>query len=172
MCPRMKFLSSNFIGLKNIILLIGSSVLKKFLFQRLDVPFLTQMPLFPAAGEGNDSSCCSRRCEKNTEHVLVSSSCSGGTTSLYPDCLQLLQSSIQSKSLEQGKLVHQHLIKNSNTSPLVLDKLTRLYLACNELELARRIFHSIPDPKRNNNVILVEPDDQGSCLGRTVWSSR
>ncbi|KAL6977347.1 hypothetical protein U1Q18_026148 [Sarracenia purpurea var. burkii] len=90
-------------------------------------------------------------------------------TSSYRSCLthvhalyfQLLEHCIESTSLREGKIVHQYLLKNSNTiagnnnnSAIVLDKITRLYVSCNELELARRVFGSIPIPERKSNVIL------------------
>ncbi|GFZ09344.1 pentatricopeptide (PPR) repeat-containing protein [Actinidia rufa] len=62
---------------------------------------------------------------------------------------------LESKSLRHGKIVHQHLLKNtSHNSPILLAKLTRLYITCNELDLASRVFRTIPSPQRKNNVVL------------------
>ncbi|KAA8524968.1 hypothetical protein F0562_011394 [Nyssa sinensis] len=100
-------------------------------------------------------SCASAR------RVLTSRSC---VTNTY-DYVQLIEACIASKSLRQGKIVHQHLLKNgnnnvntttntNNSTAIALDKLTRLYITCNELELARRVFDTIPNTKKENNVIL------------------
>ncbi|PSS01720.1 Pentatricopeptide repeat-containing protein [Actinidia chinensis var. chinensis] len=62
---------------------------------------------------------------------------------------------LETKSLRHGKIVHQHLLKNtSHNSPILLAKLTRLYITCNELDLASRVFRTIPYPQRKNNVVL------------------
>ncbi|KAL1322061.1 hypothetical protein HN51_066987 [Arachis hypogaea] len=61
----------------------------------------------------------------------------------------LLESCIQSKSLSQGKIIHQHIIKNNSNIKdfsIILDKLTHLYVKCNEVELARQVFEKIPNP--------------------------
>lgn len=66
------------------------------------------------------------------------------------DYYQLLEACIWSKSLSQGKRIHQHLLKNTNCSTLeksiLLEKLTHLYLSCNKVELARRLFDRILNP--------------------------
>ncbi|CBI35295.3 unnamed protein product, partial [Vitis vinifera] len=61
--------------------------------------------------------------------------------------LHLLEACIQSKSLTEAKKIHQHFLKNtSNADSSVLHKLTRLYLSCNQVVLARRLFDEIPNP--------------------------
>ncbi|KAL0320412.1 UNVERIFIED_CONTAM: Pentatricopeptide repeat-containing protein [Sesamum radiatum] len=71
---------------------------------------------------------------------------------------ELLESCIRSKSLVQGKIIHQYLLKfygrNYNTQSLVLDKLTRLYISCKRPQLAHRVFNSIPSRERKNKTIL------------------
>lgn len=65
----------------------------------------------------------------------------------------LVEACIRSKSLAQGKIIHQHVIKNSSQiegRSLLLEKVARLYITCNEVEVARRVFDEIPQP----NVIL------------------
>ncbi|KAK9278013.1 hypothetical protein L1049_027570 [Liquidambar formosana] len=64
------------------------------------------------------------------------------------DYVQLLQPCIQSKSLIEGKKIHQHLLKNSThiNSSTVLDKLTRLYITCNAVKQARHMFDTITNP--------------------------
>lgn len=76
-------------------------------------------------------------------------------------CCQLLEACIVSKSLNQGKIIHQNLLKyphfhNKNNSSvlLLLDKLTKLFIACSKPELARRVFNSIPISQRKNKIIL------------------
>ncbi|XP_042504322.1 pentatricopeptide repeat-containing protein At3g16610 [Macadamia integrifolia] len=61
---------------------------------------------------------------------------------------RLLESCIRSKSLTQGKRIHQHLLKNTThiNSSLIQEKLTYLYIGCGELELARPIFDKNPNP--------------------------
>ncbi|XAR50830.1 hypothetical protein NMG60_11005277 [Bertholletia excelsa] len=87
----------------------------------------------------------------------ISSGWKKGRTVSSGDMIQLLEACIDSKSVREGKTVHQHLLKNSNTttcSSTILGKLTRLYITCNKLELASWVFNSIPNPERKNNVIL------------------
>ncbi|KAK3002699.1 hypothetical protein RJ639_019938, partial [Escallonia herrerae] len=61
------------------------------------------------------------------------------------DYIRLLEACTQSNSLAHGQTVHQHLVKNSyRDSPVVLDKLTRFYISCHQLSLARRVFDTIP----------------------------
>ncbi|XP_011098056.1 pentatricopeptide repeat-containing protein At3g16610 [Sesamum indicum] len=71
---------------------------------------------------------------------------------------ELLESCISSKSLIQGKIIHQYLLKfydtNYNTHSLVLDKLTRLYISCKRPQLAHRVFNSIPSRERKKKTIL------------------
>ncbi|MED6145365.1 hypothetical protein PIB30_024567 [Stylosanthes scabra] len=60
-----------------------------------------------------------------------------------------LEACIQSKSLSQGKIIHQHIIKNNShikDFTIILDKLAHLYVKCNEIEHARRLFDKIPNP--------------------------
>lgn len=62
---------------------------------------------------------------------------------------QLVESCIQSKSLTQAKKIHQHFLRHHllhRDNPTLLEKLTKLYVACNEVELARRVFNTIPKP--------------------------
>lgn len=60
----------------------------------------------------------------------------------------LLEACIRSKSLSQGKKIHQHLLKNNThiTGFAVLEKLAHLYIACDEVKVARRVFDKIPTP--------------------------
>ncbi|XP_031092282.1 pentatricopeptide repeat-containing protein At3g16610 [Ipomoea triloba] len=72
-------------------------------------------------------------------------------------CIELLEASIESKSLAQGKAIHQAIVKNNHcftNSSILLDKLTRFYISCRRLELARRVFNSIPSPIRREKSIL------------------
>ncbi|MED6112826.1 hypothetical protein PIB30_065245 [Stylosanthes scabra] len=60
-----------------------------------------------------------------------------------------LEACIQSKSLSQGKIIHQHIIKNNShikDFTIILDKLALLYVKCDEIELARHVFDKIPNP--------------------------
>lgn len=59
-----------------------------------------------------------------------------------------LEACIQSKSLSQGKIIHQHIIKtNSHVNDFaILDKLARFYAICKQTEHARRVFDQIPKP--------------------------
>lgn len=72
--------------------------------------------------------------------------------------LQLLETCIESKSLKQGKVVHQFLLKLSgkdfSSNSAVLDKLTRLYISCKRPQLAHRVFDEIPKPVRKSKTIL------------------
>ncbi|KAK2965348.1 hypothetical protein RJ640_013811 [Escallonia rubra] len=71
------------------------------------------------------------------------------------DYIRLLEACTQSNSLAHGQTVHQHLVKNSyRDSPVVLDKLTRFYISCHQLRLARRVFDTIPIAGKKHNVIL------------------
>ncbi|PIA63992.1 hypothetical protein AQUCO_00201353v1 [Aquilegia coerulea] len=66
--------------------------------------------------------------------------------------IHLLDTCIQSKSLVEGKKIHEHILKNKThiTKTILLDKLTCMYLACGEIDLARSVFDQIP----RRNVIL------------------
>lgn len=59
-----------------------------------------------------------------------------------------LEACIQSKSLSQGKKIHEHILKNNGciNDFAILRKLTHLYIICNEIELARQVFDKIPKP--------------------------
>ncbi|KNA19726.1 hypothetical protein SOVF_059080 [Spinacia oleracea] len=71
------------------------------------------------------------------------------TIDKYPE---LLEHCIQTKSLKHGKMIHQHLLKNDsnyyngNRNYFVLEKITRFYLICDRLGLARNVFDEIPEP--------------------------
>ncbi|KAL3568529.1 hypothetical protein D5086_031180 [Populus alba] len=75
-------------------------------------------------------------------------------------CTVLLESCIQSKSLFQGKLIHQHLLKclhrtqetNLTNFDVPFEKLVDFYIACNELKIARHVFDK--RPHRPKNVVL------------------
>lgn len=76
-------------------------------------------------------------------------------------CCQFLEGCIASKSLNQGKIIHQNLLKypqfhdkSNRDVVLLLDKLTKLFISCSKLELARRVFNSIPFAQRKSKVIL------------------
>lgn len=81
-----------------------------------------------------------------------------GSVAPINNCLQLLEACIGSKSLKQGKIIHQILLKFSGKDftckSVVLDKLTRLYISCKRPQLAHRVFNSIPIPVRKNKTIL------------------
>lgn len=82
-----------------------------------------------------------------------------GTVSIVIDkYLQFLETCIESKSLKQGKIVHQSLLKFSGkdlgSNSLVLEKLTRLYISCKKPQLAHRVFDEIAKPERKNKTIL------------------
>ncbi|KAF2320076.1 hypothetical protein GH714_023103 [Hevea brasiliensis] len=71
------------------------------------------------------------------------------------DYERLLEASLQSKSASQGKIIHLHLIKNhiphgdDDHFNQTIEKLTYLYLACKEVEYARRVFDRSPQkPKK------------------------
>lgn len=68
------------------------------------------------------------------------------TTAKYYTCL--LEACIRSKSLSQGKKIHQILLKNNThfSDSTVLEKLTHLYIECDEVVLARRVFDTISNP--------------------------
>ncbi|XP_021724587.1 pentatricopeptide repeat-containing protein At3g16610-like [Chenopodium quinoa] len=69
------------------------------------------------------------------------------TVDKYPE---LLEHCIQTKSLKHGKIIHQHFLKNYNYhvngSSVVIEKLTRFYLICGRLSIARHVFDEIPEP--------------------------
>ncbi|KAG8373398.1 hypothetical protein BUALT_Bualt11G0020200 [Buddleja alternifolia] len=72
--------------------------------------------------------------------------------------VQFLEACIGSKSLKEGKIIHQRFLKvdgkDLGTPSLVLDKLTHLYISCKRPQLAHRVFNSIPIPDRKNKTIL------------------
>ncbi|KAI9087325.1 hypothetical protein K1719_030645 [Acacia pycnantha] len=59
-----------------------------------------------------------------------------------------LEACIQSKSLSEGKKIHEHILKHNGYIKdfAILGKLTHLYILCNEIELARQEFDKIPKP--------------------------
>ncbi|CAN6584738.1 unnamed protein product [Malus baccata var. baccata] len=70
-------------------------------------------------------------------------------TRLDFDYKHLLEACIRSKSLPQGKKIHQLLLKNTThlkDSSFLLEKVAHLYIACNQLQLACRVFDKIPQP--------------------------
>nr|AYM00565.1 pentatricopeptide repeat protein [Salvia miltiorrhiza] len=81
-----------------------------------------------------------------------------GTASTIDKYLQLLETCIESKSLNKGKIVHQFLLKFSGedfrSNTFVLDKLTRLYISCKRPQLARRVFDEIAQSERKNKTTL------------------
>ncbi|KAL6989146.1 hypothetical protein U1Q18_014898 [Sarracenia purpurea var. burkii] len=104
---------------------------------------------------------CASLVQRPCKSLFLTRSYRSCLTHIHALYVQLLEHCIESKSLREGKVVHQYILKNSNTiacnnnsSAIVLDKITRLYVSCNELEFARRVFGSIPIPERKNNVIL------------------
>ncbi|KAK1295615.1 Pentatricopeptide repeat-containing protein [Acorus calamus] len=72
------------------------------------------------------------------------------TKSVDPETyIHLLQACIHSRSITEGKRIHQHILKNNThitISPPLLEKLTLMYIACGETELARVIFDEIRRP--------------------------
>ncbi|XP_062029503.1 pentatricopeptide repeat-containing protein At3g16610 [Rosa rugosa] len=73
----------------------------------------------------------------------------------YCNYTNLLEACIRSKSVAQAKIIHQLVIKDNTQiedRSLLLEKLARLYLTCNQVEVARRVFDEIPQP--NPNVII------------------
>ncbi|XP_049402511.1 pentatricopeptide repeat-containing protein At3g16610 [Solanum stenotomum] len=75
----------------------------------------------------------------------------------YYNYISILDSCTETKQLVIGKSIHQHIIKhrrcNDNRSNL-LDKLTRFYVSCSRVDLARQVFDLIPNSDRNDKVIL------------------
>ncbi|XP_028785951.1 pentatricopeptide repeat-containing protein At3g16610-like [Neltuma alba] len=59
-----------------------------------------------------------------------------------------LEACIQSKSLSEGKKIHERILKHNGFIKdfTILGKLTHLYVRCNEIELARQVFDKIPKP--------------------------
>ncbi|XP_071697810.1 pentatricopeptide repeat-containing protein At3g16610 [Rutidosis leptorrhynchoides] len=73
-------------------------------------------------------------------------------TSFY---LHIFENAIKSKSLINAKTIHQHFLKNNlNYTPIILDKLTRVYISFNQLNHAHKVFDEIPHPERKNNILL------------------
>ncbi|KAK1388795.1 Vegetative storage protein [Heracleum sosnowskyi] len=71
------------------------------------------------------------------------------------DYIQLIHHCISSKSLTLAKTIHQQFLKSKFiNSPLILEKLTRLYITCNQLTLARRLFNTISEPVKKSSVVL------------------
>ncbi|XP_047314930.1 pentatricopeptide repeat-containing protein At3g16610 [Impatiens glandulifera] len=74
--------------------------------------------------------------------------------------IKLLEDCIQSKLLKPGKLIHQHFLKNCHhpefhgDSIIVLEKLSRLYIACNKTALAHQVLDQIPHPEKKNKVSI------------------
>ncbi|KZV28283.1 pentatricopeptide repeat-containing protein [Dorcoceras hygrometricum] len=72
--------------------------------------------------------------------------------------LRLIEACIGSKSLKQGKIIHQCILKligeDFGSQSPHLDKLVRFYLSCNRHQLAHRVFNSIPNHSRKNKTIL------------------
>ncbi|CAH9126931.1 unnamed protein product [Cuscuta epithymum] len=72
-------------------------------------------------------------------------------------CIKLLEACTVSKSLGQGKAIHQCILKHGysfTNNSILLDKLTRFYISCRSLELAQRVFNSIPCPDRRIKSVL------------------
>lgn len=78
----------------------------------------------------------------------------------FSSYLRLLEDCIASKSLTQGKIIHQTLLKNPNFNTnsksciQLLDKLAKLFISCGKPELAHTTFNSIPSPERLKKGIL------------------
>lgn len=72
--------------------------------------------------------------------------------------LQFLEGCIGLKSLKEGKIVHQCLLKfngkDFSSQSLVQDKLIRFYISCKKPQLAHQVFNTIPIAKRKNKTIL------------------
>ncbi|KAL8216956.1 hypothetical protein R6Q57_023793 [Mikania cordata] len=69
--------------------------------------------------------------------------------------LQILENSVNSRSLANAKTIHQHFLENNVIySSIILDKLTRVYISFHQLEHAHRVFDKMPNPERKNNVLL------------------
>lgn len=60
---------------------------------------------------------------------------------------ELLDACIRSKSLEEGKKIHHFIVRNSNTAEnyALLERVVLLYLACDEISTAHRMFDEMPD---------------------------
>ncbi|XP_072956097.1 pentatricopeptide repeat-containing protein At3g16610 [Typha angustifolia] len=60
----------------------------------------------------------------------------------------LLESCIRSKSLAEGKKIHQRILRSDAhiTSSRLLEKIARVYVACGEIGLARDVFDKILQP--------------------------
>lgn len=68
---------------------------------------------------------------------------------LHTDYIGLIESCIQSKSLTQGKQVHQHILISDNlhiNNPYISQKLAHLYVSCNQIDLARHLLDTISEP--------------------------
>lgn len=61
-------------------------------------------------------------------------------------CASLLQSCIQTNSLEEGKSLHAHMIKAGFSTCIYLEtKLAIMYIKCQSLEDARQVFDTMPE---------------------------
>ncbi|BBH04232.1 pentatricopeptide repeat-containing protein [Prunus dulcis] len=84
--------------------------------------------------------------------ILVTTTHSFSTntlTSLDSYYANLVQACIRSKSLPQAKKIHQHLLKNTTRlkdTSFLLEKVAHLYITCNQVDLASRVFDEIPQP--------------------------
>ncbi|KAL8088320.1 pentatricopeptide repeat-containing protein At3g16610 [Apium graveolens] len=71
------------------------------------------------------------------------------------DYIQLIHHCISSKSLSLAKTIHQQLYKTQLiNNPVLLEKLTRLYITCNQFSLARRLFNTISVPVKKSDVVI------------------
>ncbi|VFQ84121.1 unnamed protein product [Cuscuta campestris] len=99
--------------------------------------------------------------------ILLGMSCLAARRLIQQNCpdfridphafIKLLESFTESKSLSQGKAIHERILKLGHSftnNSILLDKLTRFYISCRRLELARRVFDSIPSTDRRNKSIL------------------
>ncbi|XP_077220482.1 pentatricopeptide (PPR) repeat-containing protein [Tasmannia lanceolata] len=61
---------------------------------------------------------------------------------------QLIEACIRSKSLIEGKKIHQHILKNNTLvkNSFLLEKLVSMYINCGEIEVARIVFNKIKEP--------------------------
>lgn len=61
---------------------------------------------------------------------------------------RLLDTCMRSKSLNEGKKIHHHILKNNANikNPSLLEKIACLYVVCGEIELARLVFDEIEKP--------------------------
>lgn len=97
-----------------------------------------------------------RKTYGNAVNALLWNRMSRTYTRNHIDYKQLLEPCIRSKSLKQGKTIHQHFLKNTTgkKNAALLDKLAQLYISCSKLELACYVFNEIPEPEKKVNVLL------------------